>query len=264
MRTHGRSDVEKTKKIWDRRASTYDAWYHTFQGAVEHHVDWQLLKAHLPDDRGAKILDAAGGTGRIALPLAEMGYSLTLCDVSLGMLGVARRKLLHLGLREKVRVLECDVCDLPFADQSFDLVLCWDMGAEATRELIRVAKVGGKVSVFLVNRWAAVMGLFHERPDSALALLQSRPSFVKDEEGMHRIMTAKEARELFTARGIRVVDVCAVCGWLEVLRIPQEAREARAWDKTFFRQTTELVSLLSREPSVRGMAKHLVLYGERT
>lgn len=49
------------RKQWDERAQRYDKWYETFEGAVEHHVDWELLKGHLPRNRDAKILDAAGG-----------------------------------------------------------------------------------------------------------------------------------------------------------------------------------------------------------
>lgn len=49
------------RKQWDERAQRYDEWYETFEGAVEHHVDWELLKGHLPRNRDAKILDAAGG-----------------------------------------------------------------------------------------------------------------------------------------------------------------------------------------------------------
>jgi len=98
-----------TRKTWDERAERYDRWYETFEGAVEHHVDWELLKGYLPQDRGAKILDAAGGTGRITLPLAKMGYSVTLCDISPRMLEAARQKLFREGVLDKVEVLKCDV-----------------------------------------------------------------------------------------------------------------------------------------------------------
>ncbi len=61
--------------MWDEHADRYDEWHETFKGAVENHVDWELLKRRPPRNRHAKILDAAGGTGRITLPLAKMGYS---------------------------------------------------------------------------------------------------------------------------------------------------------------------------------------------
>jgi len=124
MLEHESRDVESVRKRWDEHAMRYDEWYQTFKGAVEHHVDWELLKGYLPKNRDAKILDAAGGTGRITLPLAKLGYSVTLCDISPGMLNVARQKLLREGVLDKVEILECDVCKLRFADESFDFVLC--------------------------------------------------------------------------------------------------------------------------------------------
>jgi hypothetical protein len=41
-------DTERMKKRWDERAKRYDEYYQTFEGAVEHYVDWELLKRHLP------------------------------------------------------------------------------------------------------------------------------------------------------------------------------------------------------------------------
>jgi ubiquinone/menaquinone biosynthesis C-methylase UbiE len=72
-------DIESVRRMWDEHADTYDEWHETFEGAVQQYVDWQLLKRYLPEDRDAKILDAAGGTGRMTLPLAKTGYSVTLC-----------------------------------------------------------------------------------------------------------------------------------------------------------------------------------------
>jgi len=75
-------ELKKVKKMWNSHAEKYDEWYKTFEGAVENYVDWELLRQYLPKNKNVKILDAAGGTGRITLPLAKMGYSVTLCDIS--------------------------------------------------------------------------------------------------------------------------------------------------------------------------------------
>lgn len=256
-------NTDKIRKRWDEHAERYDEWYQAFQGAVEHHVDLELLKRHLPEDRSAKILDAAGGTGRITLPLAKMGYPVTLCDISLGMLDVARRKLRKEGVADRANILECDVRDLPFQDESFDFALCWNGMAEAAGELVRVIKKGGKISIFLVNKWSAVINRFYEDPASTLTLLESSPTYLEDEEWSYRAVSVEEARELFEDLGVRVLDIHAVCGWMSVLAIPEEARESRSWDKQFFEQTVQMVTRLCKEPSVSGMSRHLVLYGEK-
>jgi ubiquinone/menaquinone biosynthesis C-methylase UbiE len=263
MIEYGARNVENIRKKWDEHAEKYDEWYKTFHGAVEHYVDWELLKGYLPKDRNAKILDAAGGTGRITLPLAKMGYSVTLCDISPRMLNVARQKMLREGVLDKVEILECDVCKLRFADESFDFVLCWDGMAEAAKELIRVTKKGGKISIFLVNKYGVAIRKFREDAVSALALLWSKSSYVYDEESKYKAINVEEARELFEKEGIKVIDVYAVCGMLDLLFIPKEIQESYSWDEKFFKQTTEMLLRLSKEPSVKGLSKHLVLYGER-
>jgi SAM-dependent methyltransferase len=221
-------------------------------------VDLELLKGYLPEDRDAKILDAAGGTGRITLPLAKMGYSVTLCDISPKMLDVAKQKMIRERVSDRVKILECNVRSLPFPDESFDFVLCWDGMVEATKEFARVVKKGGKISIFLINKWASAIDNFYEDPESALALIKSGYS-----EGKHRPVSAEEARKLFEAEGIRVIDVYAVCGWMNVLPIPEKVRDSADWDEKFFRQTIKIVLKLSKEPSVKGMSRHLVLYGEK-
>lgn len=264
MTENNLNEIEKTKKIWNDHADTYDSWYETFEGAVENYVDWELLNRYLPKNKNAKILDAAGGTGRIALPLAKMEYSVTLCDISPAMLNVARQKILGEGALDKTGIAECDIRNLPFADESFDFVLCWDGHIEAANELIRVTRKGGTISIFLYNKWAAAVGNFYENPDSTLALIESSPSYLQNEEGKHRIVGIEEARNFFEAEGTKVIDIYAVCGWLDALRIPEEVLESRDWNEEFFRQTTAMVLKLVKEPSVMGISRHLVLYAKKT
>ncbi|MFZ2055541.1 MAG: class I SAM-dependent methyltransferase [Candidatus Aminicenantales bacterium] len=256
-------DIERIRKMWNERAKRYDEWYETFEGAIEHHVDWELLKEQIPQNRDGRILDAAGGTGRITLPLAKMGYSVTLCDISPGMLNAARLKLLRAGVLNKVEIYECDVRKLHFADGSFDFVLCWDGKIEAAKELIRVTKKGGKISMFLMNKYGAATSRFRRDPDSALALLRSKSSYIYDEEERYAVVSLKEAGEIFEIQGMKVIEIYAVCGMLELLSIPKNVRKSRIWDKKSFKQVTEMLLKLSKEPSVKGLSKHLVLYGER-
>jgi len=250
-------------KTWNNHANTYDEWYKTFEGAVENYVDWHLLKKYLPRNRNAKILDAAGGTGRITVPLAKMGYSVTLCDISPAMLAVAKQKMLRERVIDKVKILECDIRKLNFDDESFDFVLCWDGALEARKELIRVTKEGGRISLFLVNRCRGAIDLFSEDPTSALALIKSHSDYIYYHEEKHRAVNEEEARKLFETEGIRVLDVYAVCGWMDVLGIPEKVLKSRNWDKEFFKQTTKMMLKLGKEPSVKGMSRHLVLYGEK-
>ncbi|MBN2495895.1 MAG: methyltransferase domain-containing protein [Deltaproteobacteria bacterium] len=263
------SRTDDTRRSWDACAERYDRWYGTFEGAVEHQVDWTLLRAHLPESRSARILDAAGGTGRAAVPLARMGYPVTLADISPGMLEVARRKLVEEDLADRVEIVECDIAELGFADESFDLVICWDgMSEHAARELVRVAKRGGRLSLYLTNRIGVAIERFAERPEEALALLRSPWSETCfDVDGFaHRplAMSVEEAKFFFERQGVTVSVIHAVCGLLRLLSIPDEIRKSREWDAELFRRTGEMLVCLSDEPSAKGFSRHLVVCGERS
>lgn len=245
--------------MWD--GESYDAWYETFQGAVENRVDRELLRPYLPKNKDAKILDAGGGTGRVALPLAKMGYSVTLGDLSSSMLQAAKRKMDKAGVSDKVDILQCDNRHLPFSDENFDFVLCWDGAFEARKELIRVTRKGGGISLFLVNKWTAAISDFHKNPESALTLARSSPSYTVGREGKHRAVDPEEARVLFEDEGISGIDIFAVCGWTDLLHIPEDVLESHDWDEKFFEQTVAMALRMCREPSLMGMTRHLVVYG---
>jgi S-adenosylmethionine-dependent methyltransferase len=261
-------DIESVQVQWNEHAEQYDDYYESFEGALEHHVDMEILQRHLPEHRSAKILDAAGGTGRIALPLAKMGYRVSLCDVASGMLAVAKEKMTNEGVADRVQVTECDITNLPFADESFDMVICWDgMSAKAAQEIVRVTrKAGGKLSLFLVNRLGSALSEFRKSPTKALDKLRTRngdSSRNIDGYAYEPLsFSPDEARSFFQDKGIKVHDVYAVCGMLKMLQFSAEIRNTRDWDEKLFTQTAEMLMRLSSEPSVKGLAWHLVLYGE--
>ena len=248
--------------MWDCRADGYDEYYKTFEGAVEHYLDLELLRKYLPKNKSAKILDAAGGTGRITLPLVKMGYSVTLCDISPRMLDIVRQKLLKEGLLGKVKIQECDVCNLPFDDECFDFILCWGGGIKAVKELVRVTKKKGIISMCVANRHGTAIGKFREDPEHALALLTSKSDYDYYEDEKYRVVSEKEARDLLEREGIKIIEIYGY-DIRELLSIPENVLESRDWDEKFFRQTVEMMLRLADVPSVRGTSRHFALYGEK-
>ncbi|MFX0201521.1 MAG: hypothetical protein ACFFCW_35840, partial [Candidatus Hodarchaeota archaeon] len=111
----------------------------------------------------------------------------------------------------------------------------------AVNEVIRVTKKGGTISIFLVNKWASTINNFYKKPAFTLASIEVLPSYLKDEHGKYRIVSTEEARKLFENEGIRVLEICADCGWINVHRIPEKVRKSRVWDEQLFGQTTEMV-----------------------
>ena len=143
--------IERVKSLFNEIAPSFDSWFETLQGKVYRHVTWEHLKGYLPRNKDSLILDAGGGTGKWALPLAKMGYKVVLCDISKGMLKQAEIKVHKEGLSDRVRISECNVRNLPFPSESFDFVICWDGMVEAAKEFVRVTKRGGRISVFITS-----------------------------------------------------------------------------------------------------------------
>jgi hypothetical protein len=88
-------------------------------------------------------------------------------------------------------------------------------------------------------------------------------SYVSDEEEKYKAFSIEDATELFEKEGVKVIDIYAVCGMLDLLSIPKDIQESLSWDKKFFNQVTEMLLRLSKEPSAKGLSKHLVIYGKR-
>jgi ubiquinone/menaquinone biosynthesis C-methylase UbiE len=88
-------------------------------------------------------LEVAIGTGR-NLPFYPPGVRLTGIELSPAMLAIARRRAAELGAEVDLR--EGNAEALPFADNSFDSVVCAIPDhAKAIAEMARVLKPGGKL-----------------------------------------------------------------------------------------------------------------------
>ena len=70
-------------------------------------------------DKDKKILDAGCGTGALAFVLANHGYDITALDASINMIEVAKKKVND----SKINFVVGDIFDMPFDDQSFDVIL---------------------------------------------------------------------------------------------------------------------------------------------
>jgi ubiquinone/menaquinone biosynthesis C-methylase UbiE len=70
---------------------------------------------------GDPILEMMCGTGRVLLPLAEAGHTITGVDSSLPMLDLARSKVAAAGLSPQVTLLHGDVCSIALPAAHFSL-----------------------------------------------------------------------------------------------------------------------------------------------
>ncbi len=98
-------------------------WYDLFAGSEDWFTFHGLQMASVQP--GEKVLEIGPGTGKALLKLArnaaEMGRVVGL-DLSWGMVQVARKKVIHAGLDDRVSFSLGDGAALPFAAGSFDVI----------------------------------------------------------------------------------------------------------------------------------------------
>ncbi len=116
------------------------------------------------------ILDIAAGTGEPGLTIAMAldGGHVVLTDLSEDMLTIAKENAEKRGITN-VETQVCDVCELPFSDNTFDAVSCRfgfmffpDMEL-AVAEMVRVLKPGGRIATSVwsgpeKNFWVTAIG----------------------------------------------------------------------------------------------------------
>jgi SAM-dependent methyltransferase len=148
----------------------YDAWHERVFRAAPEHEDasspwYQLVREHLGNVAGLRILEVACGRGGFVTELARNGAHVTGCDFSLAALRVGRGKLRVLSMATSAAFIQGDAQDLPFADESFDLVVSCETiehvpdVRRALREMWRVARPGAKLFLTTPN-YANLMGLY--------------------------------------------------------------------------------------------------------
>lgn len=134
--------AEETKMRWDRIAKHY--------GLVELFSEWYLapFRKILWTYASGNILEAGAGTG-LNIAYYPQGTRITAVDISMAMMQKAQERAL--GLKRKVTFEEADLCNLPFAEGTFDtaaatFVFCSvPAPVPCLRELARVTKPDGRI-----------------------------------------------------------------------------------------------------------------------
>jgi ubiquinone/menaquinone biosynthesis C-methylase UbiE len=134
---------EGQRKMWS--AGDYPDLARTIEGVAE------VLVERVGAGPGEHLLDVATGSGNVAIPAALAGASVTGLDLTPELLEVARRRGSETGV--DVRWIEGDAEELPFEDDSFDLitsafgVIFAPRHEQAAGELARVARPGARVAL---------------------------------------------------------------------------------------------------------------------
>ncbi|OQX55416.1 MAG: hypothetical protein B5M54_02575 [Candidatus Aminicenantes bacterium 4484_214] len=144
-------DEKKVSRFYDVVWTEYVPEY---QESEKH---WQLF--YSPEEiNDKKVLDGGCGTGIFSIIFARQGAKeVAGIDISRGSLSTAQKLKEKFALTNVV-FQEADLLNLPFADESFDIVWAWGTvhhtrdPFRAMSELIRVLKPGGSILLAIYTR----------------------------------------------------------------------------------------------------------------
>jgi S-adenosylmethionine-dependent methyltransferase len=175
-------------------------------------VVWEACQARLATAPAQQVLDIGGGTGGLAVRVAELGHHVTVIDPSPDALAALGRRAAESGVGDLVVAQQGDLASLAdlVADASADLVLCHEVlglvsdTASALDTIAGTLRPGGVLSLVVSQRHAAVLA-------RAMAghFVQAREALDGALAGERRF-TAEEIGDLLLDHGFRVEETQAV------------------------------------------------------
>jgi demethylmenaquinone methyltransferase/2-methoxy-6-polyprenyl-1,4-benzoquinol methylase len=151
---------DSVRTMFDRIAPVYDVMNHVMTAGLD--VRWRRLAAAAAVRSGDRVLDAACGTGDLAIADLKAGAGkVTGLDFSAKMLERARAK------HAAIEWVQGDMLALPFADETFDAATVGfgvrnvenlDLGL---RELRRVLRPGGRLAILEITQPRGAMRPFY-------------------------------------------------------------------------------------------------------
>lgn len=149
--------------MFDRIAPSYDLLNHLLSLNID--KAWRrLLSRRAAALHPGRILDVATGTADLAILLARTtDAAISGIDLSEGMLRVGREKVIRHRLEHRVSLSVGDAMDIPFPDNSFDIVSVafgvrnFHHTVDGLSEMGRVLRAGGKTFIL---EFSAPTGFF--------------------------------------------------------------------------------------------------------
>ncbi len=160
---------EQQKASWNKFSPGWKKWDALMMDFLSPMGNSIIQKLQLKDTD--IVLDIAAGTGEPGLTIATKVTKgkVVITDLSDDMLAIAKENATLRGI-SNIETQACDVCELPFDDNTFDAISCRfgfmffpDM-LLAAKEMVRVLKPGGRLATSVwyspeKNFWVtAVMG----------------------------------------------------------------------------------------------------------
>ena len=159
------SETASIRDFFNKVGPWFYSWFFTavgYRSSLKYFLRLNHQRMGLRE--GMRVLDAGIGTGFLTINLlreAPIPLTITGLDFSVGMLAGLKRRLTRLGLLEYVRLQVGDMRQMPFPDNSFDLLV-----SSAAIEYLPGVKDG-------ISEFGRVL-----RPGGRLIIIATRDSFM--------------------------------------------------------------------------------------
>ena len=157
--------VRRVRDVFDSVADNYDLMNDAMSFGI--HRLWKRFAINMAGlQPGQQVLDLAGGTGdltRLMSPRVGRDGHIILSDINAAMLDNGRERLLDDGIQGNVSFAQANAEQLPFADNSFDLVtMAFGLRnvtdkQRALNAIYRAIKPGGRLLVLEFSKPVAAL-----------------------------------------------------------------------------------------------------------
>jgi len=208
---------ERVARYFDSIANTYDEriydhnlGFDDLYWDIVEELEWYWIRKYLPES--GVVLDAAGGTGRLAVKIANDGRKVFLLDISPKMVEIAKKKAKKLSVEKFMEFQIGDIHNLPYPENFFDMVL--GMGIEyadnlpqVIAEFKRVAKPNRYV-IFSVDSLLFLIIAFINLGllDNALDIIEKR-TYEDSKDVLCWTYTPSELKKMCLERGLIVEKI---------------------------------------------------------
>ncbi|MFC0188536.1 demethylmenaquinone methyltransferase [Fictibacillus aquaticus] len=216
------SKEERVHSVFEKISTQYDFMNDVI--SFRQHVRWRSQTMRIIEVKeGSRCLDLCCGTADWTIALAGAsgpGGAVTGLDFSENMLSAGRKKVEEKGLESRIDLLHGNAMELPFADDTFDVVTI-GFGLrnvpdylQVVREMARVVKPGGKVVCLETSQPSAPVfrHLFSFYFTSIMPLFgklfaKSYDEYAWLQESTKAFLSKEELKQLFYEAGLEKVMV---------------------------------------------------------